>query len=479
MIVKLPFGFDRLTVDLRGMRVRALTPTAPRGVNEVSRLIGDALGAPLAGPVLEDLARGHSSATVVVPDATRKAALPEVLPVVLEHLRRGGVSDHSITVLVANGTHPAVGSNGIAELVGPVSGRVRTIEHDSRADGDLVTVGELRPGVPLRLHRDAAASDLLLTIATVRHHYFAGFGGGPKMIFPGVAGYEEIQANHSLVLRRSGGNWERHPRCEPGVLSGNPVAEEIMKAVDLRPPDYSLCMVEGRGGGIAWAGAGPWRVAFDGAVDKVRSWFSAAPETPFDLMVACGGGAPSDGTLIQGHKSLDAACRFLAPGGEILYVAALDGGLGSEDMAPFVDDPRPEAILDRLGKGWVQYGHTTLRLMEKTSRYRVRLHSGLDPDLARKLGFDPVSDPEAVIEEWRADHPGKNVGVMAGAAVFPSPPDTSSSRRAAETAAPQNTHRTFVVQASRLHMPALNETALRAVAAVLKRLARAVERWSI
>jgi hypothetical protein len=88
-------------------------------------------------------------------------------------------------------------------------------------------------------------------------------------------------------------------------------------------------------------------------------------------------------------------------------------------MAPFVDDPRPEAILDRLAMGWVQYGHTTLRLMEKTSRYRVRLHSRLDPDLARKLGFESVADPEAVIEEWRADHPGKMVGVMAGAAVYP------------------------------------------------------------
>jgi nickel-dependent lactate racemase len=426
MIVKLPFGIDRMNVDLRGLRVRALAPTAPREPDDVSGLIGEALNAPLEGPSLEDLARGRSSATVVVPDATRKACLPDVLPVVLEHLNRGGVADDSITVLVANGTHPAVGCDGVAELVGAVSGRVRIIEHDSRTGAGLVAVGELRPGVPLRLNRDAVASDFLLTIATVRHHYFAGFGGGPKMVFPGVAGYEEIQANHSMVLRPSGGSWDRHPNCEPGVLSGNPVAEEIMRAADLRPPDCSLCMVEGRGGGIAWAGAGPWRVAFDAAVKKVRSWFCVEPKASFDLMVGCGGGAPSDRTLIQGHKSLDAACRFLAPGGEILYIAALDRGLGSDDMAPFVDDPRPEAILDRLALGWVQYGHTTLRLMEKTSRYRVRLHSHLDHDLARKLGFEPVSDPETVIEEWRQDHPGKNVGVMAGAAVYPSSPDRST-----------------------------------------------------
>ncbi len=419
MIVKLPFGIDRVNIDLRGLRVRSLASTAPRGVDDLSGLIGEALLAPVSGPSLENLARGHGSATVVVPDATRAAGLPEVIPVVLEHLQRSGLSLDSITVLIASGTHPAVGRDAAAELVGPASSGVRTVEHDSRAGGALVKVGELRPGVPLRLNREAVASDFLLTIGTVRHHYFAGFGGGPKMVFPGIAGYEEIQANHSLVLRPSDAGWERHPRCEPGVLTGNPVAEEIMRATDHRPPDCSLCMVEGRERGIAWAGAGPWRAAFYDAVDKVQSWYSVVPDEQFDLMVASGGGAPSDRTLIQGHKPLDAACRFLAPGGEILYVAALDGGLGSEDMAPFVDDPRPDAILQRLAREWVQYGHTTLRLIEKTSRFRVRLYSHLNPEIARKLGFETVARPEAVIEEWRAEHPGSRVGVMPGAAVYP------------------------------------------------------------
>jgi nickel-dependent lactate racemase len=419
MIVKLPYGIDRLNIDLRGLRVRNLAPTAPRGAADLSKLVGEALVAPITGPLLEDLARDRRSATVVVPDATRKAGLPEVLPVVLEHLQRAGIGEGATTLLVANGTHPAVGNDGVAELVGQVSSRVRTIEHNSRAAGDLVTVGELRPDLPLRLNREAVASDFLLIVSAVRHHYFAGFGGGPKMVFPGIAGYEEIQANHSLVLRAGDERLEHDPRCEPGVLVGNPVAEEIMGAANHRQPDFSLCLVEGRDGGYAWAGAGPWRDTFDGAVEKVKSWYSINPDEQFHVMVACGGGAPSDRTLIQGHKSLDAACRFLAPGGEILYIAALDGGLGSDDMAPFVDDPRPDAILERLAQGWVQYGHTTLRLIEKTSRYRIRLHSRLDVEIAQRLGFEQVSHPQAVIDEWRADRPGARVGVMAGAAVFP------------------------------------------------------------
>jgi nickel-dependent lactate racemase len=180
-----------------------------------------------------------------------------------------------------------------------------------------------------------------------------------------------------------------------------------------------VCLVPGRNGGVAWAVAGTWKKSFAAAVERVRSWFETTVDSPFKLMVACGAGAPSDSSLIQGHKPLDAACRFLEPGGEILYVASLDNGLGSPEMEPFVEEPVPEQILSRLSKGWVQYGHTTLRLVEKTSRFKVRLYSKLGAETARRLGFEPVGDPDQTLERWRRDFPGTTVGVMAESAVFP------------------------------------------------------------
>jgi len=206
------------------------------------------------------------------------------------------------------------------------------------------------------------------------------------------------------------------------VLDGNPVAEEIRRAAVFRPPDIALCLVEGREGGVAWAGAGPWEIAFEAAVERVRMWFEVPLQERFDLMVAGSGGSPTDSTLIQAHKGLDAACRFLKPGGELLWAASLDEGLGSEEMAPFVDDPNPASILARLSTRWVQYGHTTLRIVEKTSRHRVQLYSRIAPDIATRLGFEPVADPGALLEQWRDRHPGARVGVMATGTVFPRTP---------------------------------------------------------
>jgi nickel-dependent lactate racemase len=424
VIVKLPFGSDTVAVDLRGLQVRPLQPDAPRGVADPARLLSRAVDFPASGPALDELAKGRGSAVLVVPDATRRARLPDVLPVIFTRLIAAGLPTAAIEVLVACGTHSPTPESEIEALLGDLPDGVVIRQHTSRDPDRLVAVGELRPGLPLRLDRGAVASDLVIAVGAVRHHYFAGFGGGPKMIFPGIAGMEEIQANHALVLRRRAGVLERHPGCEPGRLVGNPVAEEIARAVDLHPPDFAVCLVPGRDGGIAWAGGGSWRDAFSGAVDRAREWYEIAPER-LDRIVVGGGGRPGDSSLIQAHKALDAACRFAEPGAEILFAAELGDGAGSDAMTPFLADPSIEAISRRLADDYVQYGHTTLRIVEKTERYRVHLHSSFDDELARRLGFHPVAKLEEVAARWRAEGGGR-VGVMAGPTVWPRSHSTAS-----------------------------------------------------
>ena len=418
MIVKLPYGRDNVAVDLRGLRLRPLQPTAPRGTSDIGRLLSRAVDFPIDGVGLVKRAEGRRSAVVVVPDATRRANLPHVLPVILNRLLVAGLHPESIRILVACGTHLHAPDDEVAALLGALPSGVLTEQHDSRDSEGLSRVGELRSGVGLRLNRRAVEADLLITVGTVRHHYFAGFGGGPKMVFPGIAGHDEIQANHSLVLRRRNGRLDRHPECEPGVLERNPVAEEIARAADLRPPDLVVSLVPGRDGGIAWACAGSWRAAFDAAVGRTREWYEI-PSQRFDHVVACGGGRPGDSTLIQAHKGLDAASRFANPGAEIVFVAELGEGPGSSAMEPFLADPRPASILERLAEEYVQYGHTTLRIVEKTAKYRVHLKSTLDPDLAHRLGFHPVDNLDEIADRWRAEGVPDRVAIMAEGDVWP------------------------------------------------------------
>ena len=418
MILRLPFGADTVAADLRGLRCRVLQPSAPKGAADARALIGAALDSPVGCPPLVELAAGKRRVVVLVPDATRRAHLPIVLPALLERLERGGVDTGDVTILVACGTHPRVPEAALEALLGPLPRGVRALQHDARDDGALVRVGVLASGEPVRLHRAAVEADLLLAISALAHHYFAGFTGGPKMVFPGVAGYAEIQANHARVIDLTSVPPRRHPCCEPGLIAGNPVAEEIHRVAALLSPDLALLLVAGSEGGPAWCGVGPLSAAFAAGVERVREWYEV-DGAGFSRLVVAAGGAPADATIIQAHKALDAACRFAAPGAEVLFVAACEGGPGSPAMAPFLADPRPEAIVERLARDYVQYGHTTLRLVEKTARYRVHWHSRLEASLVVRLGAEPVADLQGVLDRWRDEAPGDTVGVMPGAPVYP------------------------------------------------------------
>lgn len=416
MIIRCPYGDGAVPLDLRGFRVRALRPEGPRGHADPAGLVLEALERPLAGPGLETLARKAGRITVVVPDGTRSAEIPAVLPVLSDRLERWGLPPARQTVVIACGTHPPVAAETVPTLVGTLNRDVTVVQHDSRDAGSLVAVGEVGGPGPIRLNRAVVKTDLLVTIGAVRHHYFAGFGGGPKMTFPGVAGYEEIQANHARVFDLDRG--ERVAACDPGRLNGNPVAEEIARAADLHPPDLAVCLVPGVDRGLAAAFAGPWRQAWHRAIEGVRSSFEVEAGN-FDFVVASGGGAPSDETLIQAHKGLDAACRFARPGAEVLFLASMAAGPGARAMQPFLDDPRPEAVLDRLKERWIQYGHTTLRIVEKTARFRVHLVTDAAWEGLDGLGFVRVPSADEVVDRWRETVPGAVVGVIPGPVVFP------------------------------------------------------------
>ena len=418
VILRLPYGRGFVVADLRGLHCHELRPEVPHHEPPVAVLTEAAVDRPAEGPPLSELARGARRVTVLVPDATRKASLPDVLPPVLARLRQAGVEPAAVTLLVACGTHPAADELSLAALIGGTPSGVRMVQHDSRDNSSLVEVGTLATGEPVRLHRAAVEADLLIAISTVQHHYFAGFGGGPKLVFPGVAGYAEIQANHRRVIDLANDPPRRHPACEPGVLEGNPVAEEIAATARLCWPNFAVLLVVGADGKPAWSTGGPLDVVYPLACDRVRSWFEVEAG-PFDRIVVSAGGFPTDHTLIQAHKALDAACRFATPDAEVLFLAACDGGPGSPAMEPFLANPRVSAIVAKLAEDYVQYGHTTLRLVEKTGKFRVLAKTELPSELVARLGMRLEEDVAAVLDRWRAEGPRGTVGVIAGPAVYP------------------------------------------------------------
>jgi len=83
-------------------------------------------------------------------------------------------------------------------------------------------LGTTTRGTEVKVNREILEKDVIVSFGAILHHYFAGFGGGRKLFFPGLAAYNSILHNHSLFLDFE----ERRldPGCQSGQLAGHPLA---------------------------------------------------------------------------------------------------------------------------------------------------------------------------------------------------------------------------------------------------------------
>ena len=152
---------------------------------------------------------------VIIPDGTRTAPIPLIFRLLYEQLgRRVAQLDY----LIALGTHPPMSEEAIDRLVGvPAHERaerypdvqifnhhwsqpemLKTIGVISRQETVRLTNSLLVDEVPVTLNRAISEYDQLIICGPVFPHEVAGFSGGAKYLFPGIAGPQIINFTHWL-----------------------------------------------------------------------------------------------------------------------------------------------------------------------------------------------------------------------------------------------------------------------------------------
>ncbi len=354
--------------------------------------IREALSRPLGRAAGAALPAG-AEILLVVPDATRQAHLPRVLPALFEELERVGVERGRIQLAIAGGVHRPLSAERARELVGAEAARRVLHVHDADSTPHFVA-GRTRRGTPVELDDALREAEAVITVGPVAPHYFAGFGGGPKLVFPGLASRRSTLANHALSLSPLGDDRPLHPGCLPGQVEGNPVAEDLREAAAQAPVDFELGLVEDEGMVAAWAGPAP--LAQRAAEDFLRLHASAGEPGAFDLVVASAGGDPHDVNWIQAHKALAHACSYARPGAAVVLVAACPGGVGSpsfEEVMALPEASAARAVRERFTLN----GQTALSTRWHARRYRVILVSGLPPEQVRAWGMEVGSDLGAAL----------------------------------------------------------------------------------
>lgn len=301
---------------------------AGRAVEPIARpdeAVLRALRQPIAAPPLRQLAAGRRHAVVVVSDITRPVPYRTLLPPLLAELE-GRIG--RITILVATGTHRASTPEEKAEMFGPdVVARCRIVDHDSRDSGQLVALGRrTSSGTQVWLNRLYLEADLRVVTGLVEPHFMAGYSGGRKGIFPGLADLRAIQRFHGPAFLE-------HPLAAAGVLEGNPCHREASEAARIAGADFTVNVGLDLQRRITGVFAGELDAAFEAAVAHVDGFCRAELAEPADIVVTSGGGYPLDKTFYQTVKGMVAALPAVRPGGAILIASECSEGIGNPEYA--------------------------------------------------------------------------------------------------------------------------------------------------
>jgi len=138
-----------------------------------------------------------------VDDMTRTTPVSKIMPYVLEELAEAGISREQITILLALGAHRPMNRQDCLLKLGKDVVDTINIENHSPYE-NLTQCGESAKGTPIDINTTYLESDLKITIGGVIPHPLAGFGGGAKMVLPGVSGIRTLEANHASMMRGIG-----------------------------------------------------------------------------------------------------------------------------------------------------------------------------------------------------------------------------------------------------------------------------------
>lgn len=326
---------------------------------------------------------GARSVCLVVPDRTRDARLAEVLPPLLEALARRGLDVARPDCVFASGTHAPMTADEMARALGPVAKRVRALSHDCDAT-TLVTLGGRT-----RVHPAVASADVIVVVGALSWHYLAGFGGGRKMILPGVADRATATEIHSACLTSSPPG--RAPAAAMGVLDDNPLHLAIVERLRPLLPRLTGVSVVVEDGRVIDAEGGPLLEHHRQLAGRFAERRTLVCDRVYDGVVLCSGGSPYDGDLVQAHKALFAIAPVMREGGRVAWLADLGRGLGHARMREWMTTRTREEQLEALLDQFIIGEQTAWSLRSLVARYDVGLVSSLDDEEVRALGMTPLT----------------------------------------------------------------------------------------
>lgn len=413
--IRLPYGKETVEISLPARNLLGVLEGnfTEENIDYNSQLeeINRALINPIASPRLSELVSPGQKTVIMVSDITRPSPTALLLVPLVEELRSAGIRDEDIKIIFGLGIHRAHTREEQKSLIGEdLFNRIQAVDSCTE---EYINIGHTSRGTPVNMCRSVVDAQVRICTGNIEYHYFAGYSGGAKALFPGAANYETIKGNHSLQL---------HEKAVTGILEGNPVREDMDEIGKLLPITFILNVVLNEKKQVLKAFAGDYLQAHrEGCrfVDKVYG--VKIPELA-DIVLVSAGGFPKDLNLYQSQKAFDNAAHAVKPGGIIILVARAQEGYGEKTFLEWIEAAStPDDLIARLKKEFVLGGHKAAAIARVLKKARGIMVSDMEQRLVEKVFFTCIKDAQEALD-FALREKGKEAKVLVipqGGAVLP------------------------------------------------------------
>ena len=294
---------------------------------------------PIGSVPLRELARGKNEVVIIFDDMTRVTRVGEIVPFVLEELADAGIPEEKIRFVCALGCHAALNRIDFIKKLGEsIVARFPVYNHNPFDRGTYVGT-TMTYGTRVSLNAEVMKCDLKIAIGLIAPHPATGFGGGGKIILPGVASFETAKHNHMAAMKDAMSHQEK-PVIGMGIFDENPMRLDCEEAATLAGLDVLInCVVNMWGETVALFSGDP-QATYAEAVSEAKKHYYTPPAQGENIVIA--------NTFTKANEAiavgLGTAFKALGPqGGDVVLIAnAPDGQVTHYLLGAFGNTPAGE-----------------------------------------------------------------------------------------------------------------------------------------
>ncbi|MCH3951734.1 MAG: nickel-dependent lactate racemase [Acidaminococcus sp.] len=317
--ITLPYGKTTQSISLPESHIAQVIEPITVPAVDVKTAFREAMEHPIGSKKLSEIVKPGDKVCLVTADITRAwSGSGRFMIEIVNALNEAGIPDEDMYIVFAQGTHRAHTDEENETVVGKeVARRIKMYQHDCHDDQNLTYVGTTSFGTPVYLNKKVVEADKTIIINGLAPHLFAGFGGGRKMILPGVAGWDTIQKNHCHALSQVHGEGI-NPATAHRALKGNPVNEDMVEGMEMCRPDFLIhSLINGDGEICGFVAGDPYEAWLEGT-RRVLQNTEVAVKQKTDVTIVSAGGYPKDLSFYQGVKCFEPAADVTKDHGIII-----------------------------------------------------------------------------------------------------------------------------------------------------------------